>query len=126
MEDGNVRRIIFIEDMDADFELAEGELRKHGVTCISRRVETSADLIKALDDFNPDIVISDYSLPQFNGMEALHITKKHTPDLPFIILTGTLKEDLAIECMHQGATGYVIKEHIDSLSSAVNSALAVK
>ncbi len=116
-------KIIFVEDVDADFELAGRELSQNGISFIPVRVENSHDFRKALNESGIDIVISDYSLPQFNGMEALKITKEYDFSLPFIILTGTLNEEIAVECMKAGATDYVIKEHIGKLSFAVKEAL---
>ncbi len=123
MNNGNRLKILFVEDMDADFELAESELRKNGIIFASERVEKSDEFIDVLKEFKPDLVISDYSLPQFNGMQALKILKDHDESLPFIILTGTLNEEIAVDCMKSGANDYVIKEHIGKLPFAVNEAL---
>jgi len=116
-------KILFVEDTDADFELAGMELYRNEITYEHMRVENSDDFKKALSEFKPDLVISDYSLPQFNGMQALKISKDYDASLPFIILTGTLNEEIAVECMKAGATDYVIKEHIGKLSFAVREAL---
>ncbi len=116
-------RILFVEDLPPDMELAEIELHKNGIEFTSMRVENKASFAAALKEFKPDIVISDYSLPQFNGMEALTITREYDNSLPFIILTGTQNEEIAVECMKSGATDYVMKEHIVKLSFAVKEAL---
>jgi len=123
MDKNDELKILFVEDVDADFELAGVELSRNDIDYTSLRVENSEDFISALNKFKPDIVISDYSLPQFNGMEALKISKEHDVSLPFVILTGTLNEEIAVECMKAGATDYVIKEHIGKLSFAVREAL---
>lgn len=123
MNENKELKILFAEDMVADFELAIHELTRNGLVFKSKRVEKSEDFINALNEFNPDLVISDYSMPQFNGMQALKISKEHDISLPFIILTGTLNEETAVECMKSGATDYVIKEHIGKLSFAAKEAL---
>lgn len=123
MNKENHLRILFVEDLPPDMELAEIELYKNGIEFTSMRVENKAPFAAALKEFNPDIVISDYSLPQFNGMEALTITREYDNSLPFIILTGTKNEEIAVECMKSGATDYVMKEHIVKLSFAVKEAL---
>lgn len=114
-------KILFVEDIEADYELAVDELTGQ-IEFESIRVENSSTFEKALSEFHPDIVISDYSMPQFNGMLALKITKEHNESLPFIILTGTLNEEIAVDCMKAGATDYVIKEHIGKLPFAVKEA----
>jgi PAS domain S-box-containing protein len=116
-------KILFAEDMEADFEIAVNELTSNGLVFSRHRVETKENFIKALNEFKPDIVISDYSMPQFDGMKALQITKDYNKSIPFIILTGTLNEEIAVDCMKAGATDYVIKEHIGKLPFAVKEAM---
>lgn len=123
MSADNFIKILFVEDLPPDMELAEIELEKNGINFVSRRVERRDQFIAALHDFKPDLVISDYSLPQFNGMEASIIAREYDRSLPFIILTGTQNEEIAVECMKAGATDYVMKEHIIKLSFAVREAL---
>ena len=123
MDNDNQIRILFVEDLPFDLELAEINIRKGGVNFISMRVETRDKFTSALKDFKTDIVISDYSLPQFTGMDALHIAREHDISLPFIILTGTQNEEIAVECMKSGATDYVMKEHLAKLPFAVKDAL---
>ncbi|HNX22557.1 MAG TPA: histidine kinase dimerization/phosphoacceptor domain -containing protein [Spirochaetota bacterium] len=123
MDKNDKLKILFVEDVDADYELAMGELLRNEIFFVPVRVENGDDFKKALNEFKPDLVISDYSLPQFNGMQALKIAKDHDISLPFIIVTGTMNEEIAVECMKAGATDYVIKEHIGRLSFAANEAL---
>jgi PAS domain S-box-containing protein len=119
-------RILFVEDLPSDAELAELELRRQGVSFISLRVETKEAFLAALQDFRPDVVISDYALPAFDGMQALLLTLQHDPFLPVILATGSMNEDTAVACMKAGATDYVIKEHITRLPFAIKEALAMK
>jgi PAS domain S-box-containing protein/putative nucleotidyltransferase with HDIG domain len=91
-----------------------------------RRVETQEAYLAALESFWPDIIISDFKLPLFDGMRALKIALERAPDTPFIISTGSTNEDTAVECMKAGAWDYVIKEHIKRMGPAVISALEQK
>lgn len=119
----NSLKILFAEDITTDFELAERTLKKGGINFIPHVVETKESFFNALKDFKPDIVISDYSMPNFDGMKALKLTKKFDPTIPFIVLTGSMNEETAVQCMKEGANDYVIKELISRLPYAVNEAL---
>ncbi|MHC1740603.1 MAG: HD domain-containing phosphohydrolase [Anaerolineaceae bacterium] len=116
-------RTLFVEDLPVDQELAERQLRAGGLQIISQRVETREDFLKALSEFNPDIILSDYSMPEFDGMQALKLAKELRPDIPFILLTGSLNEATAVMCMKAGASDYVIKGHMDRLPFSVTEAI---
>ena len=116
-------KILFVEDMPADAELAKRELEKGGIVFKFMRVDTKPSLIEALESFRPDIVISDYSMPTFDGMSALLATREFDRFMPFIILTGSMNEDTAVRCMKAGASDYVIKEHASRLAYAVLEAI---
>lgn len=116
-------RILFVEDLPTDVELAERELKKAGMEFRSFRVETEVDFIRALLEYQPELIISDYSLPQFDGMRALKLTRDYNRFLPFVVLTGSMNEDTAVTCMKAGANDYVIKEHITRLPFAVTESL---
>ncbi|MFZ1240793.1 MAG: PAS domain S-box protein, partial [Anaerolineae bacterium] len=124
MEDDHPLRILFVEDVPADAELAARVIRKEGLAFTSTCVETQDEFIAALDEFRPDVIVSDYTMPQFDGMRALKISLERDPTLPFIILTGTLNEETAVICIKTGATDYVIKDRITRLPFAVKEALA--
>lgn len=117
-------KILFIESLIADFELAMFEIKKVLPGIICNRVDTHDDYVNALKIFKPDIIISDYIMPMFSGMTALIIKKDTCPDIPFIILTGSTNEETAVECMKSGADDYVIKEHIKRLPHSIINALA--
>jgi two-component system cell cycle sensor histidine kinase/response regulator CckA len=119
-------RILIIEDSVADAELAERELRQAGISFISRRVETKAALLQELHDFQPDIILSDYGLPQFTGLEALRLLKERGIEVPFILVTGSLTEEVAVECMKEGADDYILKSSLKRLPSAVLNVLEKK
>jgi PAS domain S-box-containing protein len=117
-------RIIFIEDIPSDAELARRSLERAGFELSSVRVDTEAAYREALGAMEPDIVISDYAMPAFDGMKALTLTRERDPLLSFIILTGSHNEDTAVTCLKAGANDYVIKEHLTRLPFAVAEALA--
>jgi len=115
--------ILILEDVAADAELIERELRKGDIAFSSRRVETKEDFQKELRDFMPDIILADFSLPTFSGLSALLIVKKENPDAPFILVSGAIGEELAVKMLKEGATDYVMKSHLSRLVPAVKRAL---
>jgi PAS domain S-box-containing protein len=116
-------KIIFVEDLPADAELAVHELRKAGLEFEYSRVDIRDDFVKALRESKPDLVISDYRMPMYNGMQALLDTRSFDPLLPFILYTGSINEETAVECMKAGANDYIIKEHMARLPFAVRESL---
>lgn len=116
-------RILMLEDVPADAELVERQLRKGGLKFVSRRVMAKDEFVKELREFAPDIVLSDYRLPQFDGLAALDIVRKDYPEIPFIIISGAIGEELAVETLRRGATDYVLKDSLTRLSSIVERAL---
>lgn len=116
-------RILFAEDLPADAEMARFEIKNGGIEFIYKLVETEIDFRHELTTFTPDIVISDYSMPSFDGMTALEIAKEFSPLTPFIMLTGSMNEETAVACMKAGANDYVIKEQIKRLPFAVKEAI---
>lgn len=123
MKNNSAIKILFIEDTEADLEMALRELRKSGLEFSHRCVDNGDDLIKVFGEFDPDIVVSDYSLPAFDGINALRITKKLSPFIPFIVLTGPQNEEIAVSCMKAGATDYLIKGRIARLPFAIADAI---
>ena len=126
MKKEELLHILFVEDLPSDMELAEHGLRKSGIKFTSLRVETREAMQKAFTEFKPDLIISDFALPSFDGMQALKLTKENDPTIPFIVFTGSMNEDTAVDCMKAGATDYVIKEHVTRLPFAVNDAFEQK
>lgn len=116
-------RILILEDVPSDAELVEDELREGGVNFVSRRVADRQAFIKELAEFSPELVLSDYSLPGFDGQSALKIVMGQYPDIPFIFVSGALGEELAIELLKKGATDYVLKDRLSRLVPAVERAL---
>lgn len=116
-------RILQLEDVEPDAELVQRQLRKGGLRFSVRTTETRQDYINCLDEWAPDLILSDYSLPQFDGMAALQIARTKYPDIPFIIVSGALGEDLAVEALKAGATDYILKDKLSRLVPAVHRAL---
>ncbi len=116
-------RILFVEDEPADVELAQSALAREGLTFESMSVDTPNAFETALTEFHPDIVISDYAMPVFDGMRALQLALAHDPHLPFIVFTASRNEETAVACIKAGATDYVLKDRRARLPFAVREAL---
>ena len=116
-------KVLLVEDRIEDAELVLRELRKSGLDVVSRRVETGAELEDALDNFAPDLILSDYALPGFGGMDALKVARQRRPDTPFIFVSGAISEARAIEALTQGAVDYVLKDNRARLVPAIGRAL---
>ncbi|MDQ3833805.1 MAG: PAS domain-containing protein [Actinomycetota bacterium] len=116
-------RILNLEDEPLDTELIHATLIDGGIACEIARVQTRADFVAALEQEGFDLVLSDYSLPSFDGLSALQIRQEISPELPFILVSGTLGEDAAIESLTSGATDYVLKHRLERLVPAVRRAV---
>ncbi|MDZ4255057.1 MAG: PAS domain S-box protein, partial [Sulfuritalea sp.] len=116
-------KILLLEDEPIDAELATRALHKAGVEFSPLRVETRDAFVAALTEFRPDMILADYRLPAFDGLEALAIAVERAPDVPFIFVSGAMGEEFAIETLHQGAADYVIKDRLGKLAPAVSRAL---
>jgi PAS domain S-box-containing protein len=122
----NKLKILLLEDMLTDVEIVKHELRKSNYDFELNHVDTGESYLKELNEFNPDIIISDYYLPNFDGLTALDLAKKKYPFTPFILITGTSNEEIAVECMKRGADDYLIKKHLKRLNPAIKKALDAK
>ncbi|RPJ04550.1 MAG: response regulator, partial [Deltaproteobacteria bacterium] len=116
-------RILILEDVPTDAELIQFELTESGTTFTPRCVAERASYLDALDEFCPDIILSDYSLPSFDGISAMKLAQEKCADVPFIFVSGALGEETAIELLKQGATDYVLKNRLSRLGPAVSRAL---
>lgn len=116
-------RILYLEDSAADGELVQALLEEGGAACVLTRVESQGEFIAALESGGFDLILSDNSLPSYDGLSALAHAKERCPDLPFIFVSGTLGEEAAIESLKAGATDYVLKERLSRLVPAVQRAL---
>ena len=116
-------RVLIVEDVPADSELLEQELRRAGLDVDLRRVEEEGPFRSALDEFRPDVILSDFRLPRFDGLAAVRVTLERHPEIPVIIVTGSINEETAVRCLKAGAVDYLLKEHLGRLPSAVRTAL---
>ena len=116
-------RVLFLEDSAQDAEMAQDELERNGLAFSSLRVQTRDALCAALNEFNPDLVLSDLTMPGFNGVEGLKVTRNLRPAVPFIYFSGTIGEGRAVELLKEGATDFVLKNDLARLSPAVDRAL---
>ena len=115
--------ILLLEDVATDAELVERELEREGFAFNARRVATETGFADALDAFAPDIILVDYSLPDFDGMAALERAQAERPHVPVVFVSGAIGEERAIETLKQGATDYVLKDKLSRLGPAVRRAL---
>jgi two-component system sensor histidine kinase UhpB len=115
--------ILIVEDLPCDAELIKYEIRNGGIRFINLVVDNQDEYTRALTEFKPDIILSDYSLPQFDGLKALQIKNDLAPATPFILITGAMNEEIAVEVMKAGADDYMIKEHLKRLGPAILNAI---
>jgi two-component system cell cycle sensor histidine kinase/response regulator CckA len=119
-------RVLVIEHTMADAELSLQELKQAGFQCRPHIVGTRGELLDHLRRHQYDIVLADYRLPGWSGMDALSVIRKSGSEIPFILITGMLGEEVAVECIRQGVTDYVLKGHIARLPIVVKRALEEK
>lgn len=115
--------ILMLEDVASDAELVKFELRQAHISFTIRLVDTRQDFLRELEEQTPDVILADYSLPNFDGLSALELTRKIYPEIPFIFVSGAMGEEVAIDSLKQGATDYVLKQRLDRLGPAVKRAL---
>jgi len=115
--------ILLLEDDANDAVLIESALEADGIVCSVTCVQTRADFVAALERGGTDVILSDFSLPAFDGLSAIGISRARWPDLPVILVSGTLGEELAIDALKSGATDYVLKDRLTRLAPAVRRAM---
>src|SRR6476660_8442929 len=116
-------RVLHLEDDVRDTELVQATLEGEGIQSELTRVEREQDFLAALKRGDVDLILADYTLPSFDGLSALRIAQQRAPEVPFIFVSGTLSEDVAIEALKTGATDYVLKTRLARLGPAVSRAL---
>ena len=116
-------RVLHLEDNSTDAELVRATLEAEAIQSTLTRVETEPDFVAALAEDDFDVILADYTLPSFDGLSALKIAQQHSPDVPFIFVSGTLGEDVATEALKTGATDYILKTRLTRLGPAVTRAL---
>ena len=116
-------RILILEDVPMDAELVEYELERAQIPFASRRVDSREEFLRELENFRPDLILSDYTLPRFDGMTALSLARERAPSIPFLIVTGSVNEETAVGCMKAGATDYLLKSNLARIGPAIQAAL---
>jgi PAS domain S-box-containing protein len=116
-------KILMLEDIPIDAEMIERELQNAHMAHQIRRVASKSKFLKELETSSPDVVLADYSLPQFTGLEALKIVREKGDRIPFILVTGMKNEEIAVECLKEGADDYILKSSLRRLPGAIQNAL---
>src|SRR5262245_4478936 len=119
----NTIRILLIEGVAEDAESIKHALHQGNLIFHCQRVDTRADFLSELEHHPPDVILSGHGLPKFDGFSALAVTKDRCPDTPFILVTGSLGEEVAITSFQNGATDYVLKDRLSHLAPAILRAL---
>ena len=115
--------ILHLEDDPNDAALVQSALEAEGITCAATCVQNRHDFVAALERGGIDLILSDFTLPAFDGLSAIATARARWPDLPVILVSGTLGEELAVDSLKSGATDYVLKEHLSRLAPAVRRAM---
>ncbi len=123
---GEQLKILILEDNPADVEFIGRELRKAGIEFEQRVADSRGEFVDAIKSFLPDVILSDHSLPQFNSIEALKISRELRPGVPFLLVTGAVSEEFAVQVIKDGADDYILKDHLMRLPSAITNALKKK
>jgi diguanylate cyclase (GGDEF)-like protein/PAS domain S-box-containing protein len=116
-------KVLLVEDVETDADLALRELKRAGIRCVGVRVDTESEFRRELTQFQPHVILSDFSMPHFDGMDALVIAREMSPDTPFIFISGTIGEEYAIGALRNGAFDYVLKNNLLRLPPAVERAV---
>src|SRR6478735_4489498 len=116
-------KVLMLEDMADDVAIIENILQKGGIDHYTLQVDTKTDFIKGIKEYQPDVILSDHSLPQFNSIEAHKICVKENLFVPFILVTGAVSEEFAVTCLKLGIDDYILKSNLSRLPSAILTAL---
>ena len=119
-------KILCLEDDQEDFEIINHILEKGGLSIAPIRVDTKEKYLDALTTYHPDVILSDHSLPKFNSTEALKLCQAKHLQIPFILVTGAVSDEFAVNCMKLGADDYVLKSNLNRLPNAIENALKHK
>jgi PAS domain S-box-containing protein len=122
---GKTLHVLILEDQATDAQLLVRELRRAGYAPEWKRVDTETDFLAEIKNL-PDIILSDYAMPQFSGMRAVELLQDSGLNIPFILISGTVGEEVAVEAIQQGATDYLLKDRLERLGLAVERALEQK
>jgi EAL domain-containing protein (putative c-di-GMP-specific phosphodiesterase class I)/FixJ family two-component response regulator len=120
----NEIRILFVDDVPADVSVEQKELTRHGIDFAARTAVCETELITALADFKPDVILCDYTIPGFSGARALDTVRRLRPATPILMVSGSIPDDTAVECLNWGAIEYILKPNLHRLGPAVRRAVA--
>src|SRR4051812_4088784 len=112
-------RVLHLEDVSTDAELVARELQKNNIDFEHYVVGTEEEYLRALDEFYPDIILCDHSLPSFNSLGAIKIIKERKLHIPFILITATMSEEVAMGVVREGADDYILKDRLKRLPNSV-------
>jgi len=118
-------KVLLVEDNPDDCELILLEMRRAGFSAQWQRVQTEPEFLQALDP-SLDLILSDFAMPQFSGLRALELLKGKHADIPFILVSGTIGEEIAVQAIKQGATDYLLKDRLGRLGASIDNALRQK
>ena len=121
--DEKVYKLLWIEDLEDDILLAERKLRHAGLQFKTHQVMTKEAFLDGIENFKPDVILSDHSLPQFNSSAAYELYREKNLQIPFILVTGTVSEEFAVDCLQLGIDDYVLKSSLSRLPAAILNAL---
>ena len=116
-------RILIVDDCPSDAELIVAELRRNHFELTWTRVDTEADYVQEIEQRPPELIFADYTLPEFSAPQALELLQQRGLSVPFVVVSGTIGEHAAVAMIKQGATDYVLKDHLDRLAAATTRAL---
>ena len=119
-------RILHLEDSRVDHTLVKFALKRAGMPCELVLVDTMEDFQRELNDHRYDLILADYHLPGFSGVDAWKIVRERGLDLPFVVLSGAIGEEAAVDALHQGVSDYVLKDNIPRLANVIERALEVR
>src|ERR1700682_3627312 len=114
-------RILLLEDDVADAELVTAALNRAGLAHVAERVDTEGAFLHALRSFTPNLILSDHSLAQFDGLAAIRAVRMHLPSTPFIVVSGAGGEESAVQCLRAGADNYIVKDRLSRLAPAIEN-----
>ena len=120
---GEELKVLILEDVQYDAELMEYEMRREDIKFLSKRVETEKDFIRELNELKPDVILADHSLPHFDGLSALEITKNRSSHTPFIFVSGKIGNEFAVDMLKNGAKDYVFKNNLTKLVPSIKRAI---
>jgi len=116
---GHPLRLLIVDDQPSDAELTAHRVARCGYSCTWRRVETEGSFRAGLRDFAPDLIISDFSLPQYDGLSALNLAVQEAPNIPFIFVSGTIGTERAMDALSRGAADYLCKSDLTRLAAVI-------